>query len=310
MSQTSSRTVRVFREADPRERLLLHDGERLLDLSAYLRHAGQPNDLVDLFESGWFDLGQLEPRLPALGAEDLGDWTAVDVEWDGNAPADVDTPLPRRSVGKILALGKNFRAHAEEFGENVPSEAIFFAKAPSTLVPHRALVTVPEWVEDRVDHEAEVAVVIGIEGYAIAREDALDHVAGYTIANDLTARTMQGADRKERYPWFRCKNLEGFCPMGPCFVPRDFLDIADLQVQARVGGDLRQDASTRLLVVDVPGAVAWVSKHLALQPGDVILMGTPAGVGPLEDGDEVVCSVTGIGELATRMQRPVTVENR
>jgi len=303
MTPATARTVRVFREAGAKRRLILDDGERLLDLSAYLRQTGQPTDLVDLFEGGWFDASQLVPRLPALGSAQIGDWTALDVDWDGNAPPEIDTPLDRRAVGKVLALGKNFREHAEEFAEDVPAEPIFFAKATSTLVPHRAEVQVPAWYSGRVDHEAELAVVIGLEGRDIAREDALDHVAGYTVANDLTARSMQGADRDKRYPWFRSKNLEGFCPLGPCFVPRDFLDASGVRVQARVGDDLRQDASTRDLVVDVPAAIAWVSRHLSLQPGDLLLMGTPAGVGPLEDGDEVICSVTGIGELATTLRR-------
>ena len=119
----------------------------------------------------------------------------------------------------------------------------------------------------------------------------------------FSARSIQGSDRDKKYPWFRSKNLDGFCPLGPCFVPRDFLDISDLRVTARVAGELRQDASTRDLVVDVPRAIQWLSRHLTLHPGDLILMGTPAGVGPLEDGDEVLCSIDGIGNLATRIRR-------
>ena len=230
-------------------------------------------------------------------------WSALAIEWDGNAPPDTLTPFPARGVGKILALGKNFREHASEFGEAVPEEPLFFAKLPETLRAHREEVHVPAWYGGRVDHEAELAVVIGRGGYAIRAADAMQHVAGYTVANDLTARSLQGSDRAKKYPWFRAKNLEGFCPLGPCFVPRDFLALDDLRVSARVGGELRQDASTRDLVVRVPEALEYVSRHIALHPLDVVLMGTPAGVGPLEDGDEVVCAVSGIGELTTTIRR-------
>jgi 2-keto-4-pentenoate hydratase/2-oxohepta-3-ene-1,7-dioic acid hydratase in catechol pathway len=218
-------------------------------------------------------------------------------------------PVEEARVGKILALGKNFREHAAEFGEAVPEQPLFFNKLPETLRPDAATVRVPSWYTARVDHEAELAVIVGKNGYDIAEERAMEHVAGYTVADDLTARTLQLDDRKLKYPWFRGKNLDGFCPLGPCLVPRDFLDLADLRVTARVthpGGasELRQDASTKDLIVTVPQAIAWLSRHLTLRAGDVILMGTPAGVGPLEDGDEVACAVERIGELRTKIARP------
>lgn len=296
--------VRVFREAKGKRRLLLHDGERLLDLSAYLVDRGQPTDLVELAESGWFDGAQLAQHLPE-GTDDE-DWTVVPGPWDSNAPEGVGTPIPAASVGKILALGKNFREHAAEFGEAVPEEPLFFDKLPETLSAHRAEVVVRPWYDGRVDHEAELCVVVGLGGRDIAVEDALEHVAGYTVANDLTARSLQGSDRKQQYPWFRSKNMDGFCPLGPCFVPRDFFDLSDAEVTATVNGEVRQRASTRDLVVDVPNAIAWLSRHLTLHPGDLILMGTPAGVGPLVDGDRVVCSVGGIGALETTLRRPTT----
>jgi 2-keto-4-pentenoate hydratase/2-oxohepta-3-ene-1,7-dioic acid hydratase in catechol pathway len=134
-------------------------------------------------------------------------------------------------------------------------------------------------------------------------------VAGYTVANDLTARSLQKDDRARGHPWLRAKNLDGFCPLGPCLVPRDALDVSDLRVTARVRvagaeqDELRQDARTRDLVVDVPQALAWLSRHLTLRRGDLVLMGTPAGVGPLGDGDRVVCAVEGIGDLETLIHR-------
>lgn len=294
--------LRIFREDGSHGRLLLAREGRLFDLTAFLQRRGQPTDLVELAESGWLVANELDARLADVDAED-SPWERVELEWDGNAPAGVGTPLPRDSVGKILCLGKNFRAHAEEFGEAVPEEPLFFAKLPETLVPHRAEVRVPAWYDRRVDHEAELCVVISLAGREIAVEDALEHVAGYTVANDLTARSLQGDDRAKGHPWFRSKNLDGFCPLGPCFVPRDYLDPRDVVVRATVGGVERQRASTRDLVVDVPHALAWLSRHMTLHPGDLVLMGTPAGVGPLVDGDEVVCSVEGIGELLTTVRR-------
>lgn len=302
-------TVRVFRTRGRESRLLLDVGadaggarDGLWDLSAFLEKRGQPTDLVDLFEADWFSASSLEKLLP--GGKPGTDWVAADVPRDAGGPLEVDVPLRRSEVGKILALGKNFRAHAAEFDEPVPAEPLFFNKLPETVVHHGAEVTVPAWYTGRVDHEAELAAVVGLAGRDIALEDAMEHVAGYTVANDLTARSLQGADREQRHPWFRAKNLDGFCPLGPCFVPRDFLSVDDLRVTCRVNGELRQDASTADWVVDLPHALAWLSRHLTLHPGDVVLMGTPAGVGPLDDGDEVVCAVEGIGELATRIRRP------
>lgn len=296
----STPPVRIFRCGARGAHLALHDGERLLDLSEYLQRKGQPDDLLELAENGWLDRDRLGEQL----AE--GDWPELELGFDGNAPEELSTPVDPGSVGKILALGKNFREHAAEFGEEVPEEPLFFNKLPETLVPHRATVTVGSGYTARVDHEAELCVVIALGGRDIALEDALDHVAGYTAANDLTARSLQGKDRRQGYPWFRAKNMDGFCPLGPAFVPRDFLDPHDVEVLCTVNGEERQRASTRELVVDVPHAIAYLSSHMSLYPGDLILMGTPAGVGPLEDGDRVVCTIPPIGELETTIQRQGT----
>ena len=181
---------------------------------------------------------------------------------------------------------------------------MFFNKLPETLVPSGASVRVQPWYDGRVDHESELCVVIGRAGSCIEAGRALEHVAGYTLANDLTARTLQGKDREQKYPWFRGKNMDGFCPLGPCFVPRDFLDTSDLRVQCKVNGKLKQDATTKDFVVGIPQALEWLSKHLTLRPLDLVLMGTPAGVSALGDGDQVECSITGIGTLTTRILRP------
>lgn len=307
--------IRIYRVGQSSAgRLLLDDGLNpepgaevgFLDLTDLLERRGKPTHLAGLAEIGWLDRENLQRALDE--SEDAGGLQRVRVECADGVPVDTGLPLLPSEVGKILCLGKNFRAHAEEFGEEVPAELLFFNKLPETLIPHGAQVCVPDWYQDRFDHEAEVAVVIGCGGRNISTAEAMDHVAGYTVANDLTARTMQGADRKIGHPWLRSKNMEGACPLGPAFVPRDFLDVNALDVTCRVNGELRQEASTADWVVGLPLAIATLSRHLTLHPGDLILMGTPSGVGPLLDGDEVLCTVSGIGTLRTSIQRTPPVQ--
>lgn len=288
-------TARIYRLAAPGHPLVLETEERFLDLSAHLADEGLAAELFELSRQGFFAPSELSARLRS------GPWKEVSPPRD--SALELDTPIAASRVGKILALGKNFRAHAAEFGEEVPKEPLFFNKLPELLRPSGATVTVPSWYEERVDHEAEVALLIGSEGKDIPLSEAMSHVAGYTVANDLTARSLQQRDRELKFPWFRGKNLDGFCPLGPCLVPREQIDITDLRVQARVNGELRQDASTRDWVVDIPHALAYLSRHLTLYPGDLVLMGTPEGVSPLQHGDEVVCSVEGIGALRTILER-------
>lgn len=291
--------LRLFRvPSERRPSLVLEVDGRPLDLSGWLDDCAPaaPRSVLELAADGFFERAPLES---ALGR---GRWREV------SPLGQILVPIETEQVGKVLALGKNFREHAAEFGEAVPEEPLFFNKLPETLVPHGAPVKAPSWYTGRVDHEAELAVVIGRDGHDIAEASALEHVAGYTVANDLTLRSLQGDDRNKKYPWFRAKNFDGACPLGPCFVPRDFLDIGDLRVTATVrhkdgSVEKRQNASTRDLVVNVPQALAWLSRHLTLRLGDIVLMGTPAGVGPLVGGDEVTCTIERIGALTTPIER-------
>jgi 2-keto-4-pentenoate hydratase/2-oxohepta-3-ene-1,7-dioic acid hydratase in catechol pathway len=295
-------TVRIYRERiDPsneaRARLVLEVDGRWLDLSQRCSDEGDEHVAVAaLLADGYFERARLE--------RELGRGT-----WRETSPVTERlVPIEPERVGKILALGKNFREHAAEFGEAAPEEPLVFNKLPETLRADGATVSVPSWYTARFDHEVELAVVIGKSGRSIDEARAMEHVAGYTIANDLTARTLQGQDRSLKYPWFRSKNFEGSCPLGPCLAPRDFLDISDLRVTARVlhaGGveEPRQDATTKDFIVTVPQAIAWLSRQFTLRPGDLLIMGTPAGVGPLVNGDTSICAIAGLGELRTPIAR-------
>jgi 2-keto-4-pentenoate hydratase/2-oxohepta-3-ene-1,7-dioic acid hydratase in catechol pathway len=192
---------------------------------------------------------------------------------------------------KVVAVGRNYADHARELGNEVPPEPIIFLK-PSTAVigPGDAIVR-PGWV-GRVDHEGELAVVVGRLARRLDQADAIQAVLGFTCANDVTARDLQNADGQ----WTRSKGFDTFCPLGP-WIETD-LDSSDLAIRTLVNGEPRQQSRTSLLERDVATLLAFVTAVMTLLPGDVLLTGTPAGVGPIEAGDRVEVEVEGIGVLA------------
>lgn len=191
---------------------------------------------------------------------------------------------------KIIAVGRNYAEHAKEQNVEVPDMPLIFLKPPSSIIgPGDKIILPPQ--SQRVEHEGELAVVIGKPGRWIPAEKALEHVFGYTCANDVTARDLQRRDGQ----WTRGKGFDTFCPLGPWIETE--LDPADALVACRVNGEMRQMASTREMVFTIPQLIAFISSVMTLNPGDVILTGTPAGISPLEDGDSVEVSVEGIGEL-------------
>ncbi|MCJ7811851.1 fumarylacetoacetate hydrolase family protein [bacterium] len=215
-----------------------------------------------------------------------------------------DLPIARPS--KIICLGSNYREHAKELQTDVPKEPLFFAKAPSALIHHEADIVIPRWLNDRVDHEAELAVVIGKEGKDILQDDAMSHVAGYTILNDVTARAMQKEDIDQRHPWFRSKSLDTFCPLGPFIVPADECnDPYALEIRLTVNGKERQRENTSSMIFSIPNVIASISRFMTLQPGDIIATGTPSGVSPIEDGDLIEISITELGLLRNRVVKEV-----
>jgi 2-keto-4-pentenoate hydratase/2-oxohepta-3-ene-1,7-dioic acid hydratase in catechol pathway len=193
--------------------------------------------------------------------------------------------------GKIICVGRNYAEHAREQNVEVPEIPLLFLKPPSAVIgPGDNIVLPPQ--SKQVEHEGELAVVIGRAGRWIQAEEALAYVLGYTVANDVTARDLQRRDGQ----WTRGKGFDTFCPLGPWIETE--LDPADVLVQTRVNGEMRQMASTREMMFPVEQLIAFISSVMTLQPGDVILTGTPAGIGPLQAGDVVEVTVEGVGSLS------------
>jgi 2-keto-4-pentenoate hydratase/2-oxohepta-3-ene-1,7-dioic acid hydratase in catechol pathway len=195
---------------------------------------------------------------------------------------------------KVLCLGRNYAEHAKELGNEVPEIPVVFAKFSTSVVGPDAEVPYPPDTEN-LHFEGELAVVIGRECTRVPAEEVADVVLGYTVANDLTLRDMQRAEKQ----WTRAKGFDRSCPLGP-WVETD-VDPSALSLRTTVNGEVRQDGTTADMLLDVAACVSWVSQTITLLPGDVVLTGTPAGVGPLQAGDEVTVSVEGIGSLSTRI---------
>jgi len=192
--------------------------------------------------------------------------------------------------GKIVCVGRNYAAHAKELGNEVPDEPIIFLKPPSALLDPMGTICRPR-SSSRVDFEGELAIVIGSRAKRVRRKAWRDVVLGFTCANDVTARDLQ----KKDVQFTRGKGFDTFCPLGP-WIETD-LDPSDLRLVTRVNGMVRQDARTSAMMFDCGALVAFISEIMTLEPGDVILTGTPEGVGPLEAGDSVEVEIEGIGVL-------------
>ena len=170
------------------------------------------------------------------------------------------------------------------------------------MIPHEGTVIIPKWLEGRVDHEAELAVIIGMTAKDITPDQAAEHIAGYSILNDITARDMQKNDMEKRQPWFRSKSLDTFCPMGPFFMPASEIeDPHDLEIRLLVNGEERQKSSTASMIFTISDIVSSLSRYMTLLPGDIIATGTPEGVSPIHNGDIVEVSITGFGTLRNRV---------
>jgi len=260
-----------------------------------------------------------EPELAARGALAVVAYAAA-----GRALPETGAPIPLAEVAleapipvprrNIFCVGKNYHDHAHEFsasgfdssiaadgkGGAVPEVPIVFSKVPESVTGPGTPIRFDPRVSSATDYEVELAVVIGREGRHISRVAAPDHVWGYTIVNDVTARDVQGRHKQ----WLLGKSFDSFCPMGPWLVSADEIDLSDTTVRTWVNGELRQEANTRDLIFDVPTIIECISAGITLRPGDLIATGTPAGVGIgfdppryLAAGDRVRLEITGIGVL-------------
>ncbi|GAA3644936.1 2-keto-4-pentenoate hydratase/2-oxohepta-3-ene-1,7-dioic acid hydratase in catechol pathway [Lentzea atacamensis] len=191
---------------------------------------------------------------------------------------------------KIIGIGRNYADHAAELGNEVPAEPLVFLKPNTSVVGPNVEIKIPA-ASERVDFEGELAVIIGQPCREVSKAKAMSVVMGYTIANDVTARDLQ----KKDVQFTRAKGFDTFCPMGP-FIETEF-DPSDVRVVTELDGEVKQDGRTSLMVHDIPSLIAYVSGIMTLLPGDVILTGTPAGVGPMRAGQTVSVTVDGLGTL-------------
>ncbi|MDG4889841.1 fumarylacetoacetate hydrolase family protein [Mesorhizobium sp. WSM4887] len=228
------------------------------------------------------------------------------------AQVEIEAPIPQPRRN-IFCVGKNYHEHAHEFARSgfdssagagaIPKHPIIFSKVPESVVANHANVMIDASVSTAIDYEAELAVIIGKGGRGISKAEALDHVWGYTIVNDVTARDLQG-----RYSqWLIGKSQDTFCPMGPWAVTRDDLDLGTAGIRCFVNEDLRQNSRISQLIFDIPTIIATLSQGITLKPGDIIATGTPVGVGIgfdppkyLKAGDVVRIEIDGIGTLENR----------
>jgi 2-keto-4-pentenoate hydratase/2-oxohepta-3-ene-1,7-dioic acid hydratase in catechol pathway len=289
-------------------------------IAAY-RHQGQPGVGRVSADGKQVEPFQLSPEEAARGALAI-----VEAQVAGRALPATGAPIafdriellapiprPRRN---IFCVGKNYHAHAKEFAGSgfdssakshgeIPAEPIYFSKVPESVIGHRADILFPGEVSTAIDYEVELGVIIGKGGKGIKRADAMNHVWGYTIINDVTARDWQSRHQQ----WLLGKSFDTFCPMGPWIVTADEMDGQNTNVKLWVNGEIRQDANTKDFIFDIPKMIETLSGGITLYPGDIIATGTPVGVGIgfkppkyLKPGDVVRLEIDGIGVLENTLR--------
>ncbi|MCD6527690.1 MAG: fumarylacetoacetate hydrolase family protein [Desulfuromonas sp.] len=205
------------------------------------------------------------------------------------------------AVGKIICLARNYVAHAAELGNEVPGEPVLFIKPATSIIFDGEAVEIPEYSQD-CHHEVELAVLIGCDGKHIKAEEAMSHVAGYGIGIDMTLRDTQAQLKAKGYPWELAKGFDTSCPLST-FVPTEQIDDPHaLELSLSVNGEMRQQDSSALMIRRIPETIAAITRAFTLEPGDIILTGTPAGVSRVCAGDKMVAAIEGIGEITIGVQ--------
>jgi 2-keto-4-pentenoate hydratase/2-oxohepta-3-ene-1,7-dioic acid hydratase in catechol pathway len=235
---------------------------------------------------------------------------------DGDIPGDFKVTDRSAQVGRLLApiapvniiaIGLNYRRHAEEGGNPIPAEPVIFVKLTSSVIGPTDVIELPQDAPDEVDYEAELAVVIGKAARNVSESQALGHVLGYTCANDVSARDCQ---IRRDVQWARAKSFDTFCPLGPCLVIDPDMNPNALRITSRLNGKTMQDSNTADMIFSVPKLISYLSRQFTLLPGTVILTGTPEGVGCarepavyLRSGDTIEVEIDGIGTITNPVQR-------
>ena len=236
--------------------------------------------------------------------EQDGEWRLLNGDLFGSYSAGEVVPSTGHRLlapvmpSKVVCVGLNYKDHAAEVNKPLPAEPLLFIKPSTAIIGPGDAIILPDGV-GRVDHEAELAVVIGRRATAVRESDAHEYVLGLTCMNDVTARDLQN----QGAGYTRAKGFDTFAPLGPCVVEGlDYTPTGNLAVEGWVNGVKRQDSYTRQLIFAIPMLIAYISANMTLLPGDVISTGTPSGIGPLTDGDSVTVKVTGIGELTNSVR--------
>ena len=286
---------------------VMYDG-KLLNLSLLLKvfflvkhgiNMPDYGNVRDMLRSGILSVAVLKDILKWVGSAGL------EKDFEVNAKYKLKAPL---IPGKIVALGRNYAAHAREQNAPVPDEPIIFEKSISSIIGPDDNVIYWNIIKKlhskthRVDHEVELAVIMGKRAKKVSASRAMDHIFGYTILNDVTARTIQADDFKKSHPWFRSKSMDTFCPLGPWIVTKDEINNPhSLDLELKVNGKTRQKDNTRTMIFKLPKIIEYISGYMTLEPGDIISTGTPDGISPLKPGDVMEAKIEKIGVLRNRI---------
>lgn len=271
--------------------------------------------LIDNSGERYWPVAELLPDFSGDMSQLIAEWEKIkdiiNPTTEGYSLENVTVEVPLQARRNVFCVGKNYHEHAAEFSKSgfdhsakadevLPEYAVIFTKTPETLIANHQVIPLHEKVTSQLDYEAELGVIIGKAGKGITRAEALEHVWGYTVINDVTARDLQ----KNHRQWFIGKSLDGLGPIGPCIATADEVNLSDAKIQCWVNGELRQNANLKDLVFDVPALIETLSAGIELKPGDIISTGTPAGVGIgfappkfLQAGDVVRIEIEGIGVL-------------
>ncbi len=203
---------------------------------------------------------------------------------------------------KIVCVGRNYASHANEMKSEIPKEPVLFLKPPSAIIGPNSEIIIPE-MSKRVEHEVELGVIIGKRAKNVSVVKAREHIYGYTVFLDITARDLQNEAKKKGLPWSVSKGFDTFAPVGPRIALSDELDPENLDIWLKVNGNLRQKGNTRHMIFKIPQLIAYISRIMTLEPGDIIATGTPSGVGVIKEGDIIEAYIDGIGTLVEKVAK-------